>query len=135
MSTTKRLVVYALFVSLAGCATVRQQDVVAWQGVPVQSLDMHPLFVTMPMYKTLTDNGVEIRNYVNSETAERCFASGGVHRGSGRHASYSEFMSCSENRVVCNNLFYVQDGRVTRYVPTGSCYTDDSVRPQVSVGR
>lgn len=135
MSISRCLIVYAAAISLLGCATVRQQDLIAWQGVSVQALDTHPVFVSMPMYKTMAENGMEIRNYVNSESTEQCFGSGGVQRGSSRHVRYNEFISCSESRIVCNNLFYVQDGRVLRYAPTGSCYTDDSVRPQPAIGR
>ena len=44
---------------LSGCATVRQSDLDAWVGVPVQALDTHPLFLTMPQYRTQTANGVD----------------------------------------------------------------------------
>lgn len=133
MTIARNLIACAAVALLAGCATVRQQDLAAWEGAPVQALDMHPIFVSMPMYKTLTDNGMEVRNYVNGKETEQCFASGGVHHGSGKHARYSEFVSCSENRIVCNNLFYIQDGKVVRYAPTGNCYTDESVRPRPPV--
>lgn len=115
---------------LPGCATVRQSDLDAWVGVPVEALDTHPLFVTMPLYRTQTASGVEIRNYLNSQAVEQCFANAGYRRGDRHYVSHSTFVSCTENRVSCANLFYVQDGKVTRYAPTGSCYTDDSVRPQ-----
>jgi hypothetical protein len=32
--------------------------------------------------------------------------------------------------VVCNNIFYIKDGKVVEYAPTGNCYTDETVRPQ-----
>lgn len=111
---------------LAGCATVRQADLDAWVGVPVEALDTHPVFLTMPMYRTQTSAGVEIRNYFNSKELEQCFATSSDRR----HVSHSVFVSCSQNRLTCNNLFYIQDGKVTRYAPTGNCYTDNSVRPQ-----
>lgn len=135
MSISRNLLACVAAISLLGCATVRQQDLAAWQGVSVQALDTHPIFVSMPMYKTMAENGMEIRNYVNSESTEQCFGSGGVQRGSSRHVRYNEFISCSESRIVCNNLFYVQGGRVVRYAPTGNCYTNDSVRPQPVIGR
>lgn len=134
MNITKALVVGAAVMTLVGCETVRQQDLVAWEGVSVQALDTHPVFVSMPMYKTMAENGMEIRNYVNSESTEQCFASGGARHGSGKHVRYDEFISCSENKIVCNNIFYVQAGKVVRYAPTGNCYTDDSVRPQPAIG-
>lgn len=135
MSISRNLLACATAISLLGCTTVRQQDLAAWQGVSVQALDTHPVFVSMPMYKTMAENGMEIRNYVNSESSEQCFGSGSAHRGSSRHVRYNEFISCSENRIVCNNLFYVQGGKVVRYAPTGNCYTDDRVRPQPAIGR
>jgi len=116
--------------TIAGCATVRQQDLDAWAGAPVEALDTHPLFLTIPMYRTQTDSGIETRNYVNSKDVEQCFTRVGARRGDGKYVSHSAFTTCSENRVVCNNLFYIQGGKVLRYAPTGSCYTDDSVRPQ-----
>ena len=35
-------------VSLLGCATVRQEDLLAWQGAPTVELQVHPLFSTIP---------------------------------------------------------------------------------------
>lgn len=87
----------------------------------------------MPVYRTLTSAGVEIRNYVNSQEVAQCFSSVGATHGRGAHVSHTAFATCSENRVVCNNLFYIQAGKVVRYAPTGNCYTDDSVRPQGAV--
>ena len=116
--------------AVAGCATVRQQDLDAWVGVPVEALDSQPVFLSMPVYRTQTEGGIEIRNYVNSKDIEQCFARSGVRRGDTKYVSHSAFMTCSDTRLVCNNLFYVQAGKVTRYAPTGNCYTDDSVRPQ-----
>ena len=117
--------------AITGCATVRQQDTDAWVGAPIEALDSHSLFLTMPMYRTQTSNGVEIRNYVNSKDVEQCFTQLGSRRGDGKYLSHSAFTTCSDNRIVCNNLFYIQAGKVIRYAPTGSCYTDDSVRPQI----
>lgn len=132
MRMNKFIYIGFVVTSLAGCATVRDSDLAAWRGAPVQDLDMHSIFVTMPMYKTYAEDGTEIRNYVNGETTQQCFASAGVHHGSGKHARYNEFISCSQNKVVCNNLFYIKDARVVSYQPTGDCYTNESVRPQRS---
>ena len=117
-------------VLLAGCATVRQSDLDAWVGMPVEALDTHPVFLSMPVYRTQTAGGVEIRNYFNSKAVEQCFSSSSGHQEAGRHVSHSVFVTCSENHLSCSNLFYIQDGKVTRYAPTGNCYTDNSVRPQ-----
>lgn len=117
--------------AISGCATVRQQDLDAWVGTPVEALDTHPLFLTMPMYRTQTDSGVETRNYVNGTEVEQCFTRMGARRNDSKYLSRSAFTTCSENRIVCNNLFYIQGGKVIRYAPTGDCFTDDSVRPQI----
>lgn len=115
---------------LAGCATVRQSDLDAWVGMPVEALDTHPVFLSMPVYRTQTAGGVEIRNYFNSKAVEQCFASSSGHQGDRRHVRHSVFVTCSENHLACSNLFYIHHGKVTRYAPTGNCYTDSSVRPQ-----
>ena len=31
--------------------TVRTQDLKVWEGVPVEALDTHSIFITMPMFK------------------------------------------------------------------------------------
>jgi len=118
-------------ISMIGCATVRQTDLSSWEGAPVEALDTHPVFLSMPVYKTFTDAGMEIRNYVNSEKSEECYASSGGHHG--KHTNYTAFMSCTENRLVCNNIFYIQNHKVVRYTPTGNCYTDETVRPRSPV--
>jgi hypothetical protein len=129
----KKLLVLAAVV-LAGCGTavkVRQVDLDSWVGVPVAALDMHSLFITIPLYKTRTDGGVEVRNYANSESSDSCYRSGGANLSkSGNYVSSSTFTSCSSNKVVCNNIFYIKDGKVIEYAPTGQCYTDETVQPQ-----
>lgn len=44
-------------------------------------------------------------------------------------------MTCSDTPLDCNNLFYVQTGKVTRYAPTGNYYADNSVRPRLAICR
>jgi len=45
---------------------VIDEDVVAsWKNVPAEELDTHSFFITIPMIKTISDGGVEIRNYRN----------------------------------------------------------------------
>ncbi len=117
--------------TIGGCATVRQQDLDAWVGVPVNALDIHPLFLTMPMYRTQTESGIETRNYVNGQEVEQCFTRMGAHRNDSKYVSHSAFTSCSESRIVCNNIFYIQGGKVIRYAPTGNCFTNETVRPQI----
>lgn len=124
---------FAVFVSvvLAGCALmgVRKVDLDAWVGVPVEALDTHSLFLTVPMVRTVTSSGIEIRNYMNGETVASCSTSGSGTT-SGGYVNSSAFAVCSSNKVVCNNLFYIKDGKVLEYAPTGSCYTNETVQPQ-----
>ena len=132
MSTCRVFTAIALVAGVvSGCATVRQQDLDAWVGAPVEALDAHPLFLTMPMYRAQTDRGVETRNYVNSKEVEQCFTSAGARRGDKSYVSHTAFTTCSQSSVVCNNIFYIQGGKVIRYAPTGACYTDNTVLPNI----
>lgn len=116
---------------LTGCATVRQGDLDAWAGVPVEALDTHSFFVTVPMIRTVTDGGIEIRNYANGADFARCGTVGNAAISrTGRSVTGSQFTQCSSQRVVCNNLFYIRAGKVLEYKPTGSCFTNESVRPE-----
>lgn len=117
---------------LAGCAiqrTVRQQDLDAWVGVPVEALDTHSFFITVPMFRTITDSGIEIRNYANGRDVVQCFGNAGANRV-GNFVNANTFTTCSSGRIVCNNIFYIKDGKVIEYAPTGRCYTDETVQPQ-----
>jgi hypothetical protein len=125
----RALLLLTIVSALSGCATVRQQDLDAWVGMPVEALDTHSLLITIPMYKSTTQSGMEVRNYANGADVESCFSSAGAS-GKGKYANANAFTTCSSNRVVCNNIFYIRDGVVVEYAPTGRCYTDDSVRPQ-----
>lgn len=125
----------ALLAVLAGCAAgqpgpaVRQQDLDAWVGVPVQALDTHPLFSTMPMFLS-REGAVEVRNYSNSKETEQCFVEERPRHGGSGNAGRDEFANCTTNWVVCNNIFYIENGRVLRYAPAGNCFTDERVWPQ-----
>lgn len=132
-STVLRLIALAAVASaVSGCAMVRQPDLDAWVGMPVEALDTHSFFLTVPMIRTITSSGIEIRNYANGSDLSSCgtYGSAGVSR-SGRAVSGSQFTQCSSTRVVCNNLFYIRDGKVLEYKPSGSCRTNDTVRPEV----
>lgn len=101
---------------LASCALrgVRQADLDAWVGVPVSKLDTHPIFLSMRLERSFAENGnIEIRNYVNELMATAPIAGMLVTK-----------------RMACNNIFYITDGYVTEYRPTGRrCFTDERVRP------
>lgn len=113
---------------LTGCVGVRQQDLNAWVNMPVEALDTHSFFITLPVYKTITDEGIEVRNYVNGGEVSQCSTQ--ILGKKNRYSNASAVTNCSTSNVVCNNIFYIKDKKVIEYAPTGRCMTDDSVRPQ-----
>lgn len=129
--TNKQLAASAIFIAacLVGCATVRQQDLDAWVGAPVEALDTHSFFITLPMVRTVTESGIEIRNYPNKRNIGGCFSFGNTY-GYINSATYNSFATCSSNLVGCDNIFYIKNGRVVEYAPTGRCKTDETVQPQ-----
>lgn len=124
----------AVVIVITGCATVRQQDLDAWVGVPVEALDTHSLFITVPMYRTRTESGIEIRNYANGRDITQCFGNAGAN-AYGNYVTANAFSTCSSGRIVCNNIFYIKDGKIIEYAPTGRCYTDATVQPQARYKR
>ncbi len=120
-------------VALTGCLSVRQKDLDAWVGQPVEALDTQPFFLALPMVKTFTQSGVEIRNYINGRNIERCFGSGYIYGGTYNPANYNTFSNCVSGFGACNNIFYIKNEKVVEYAPTGSggmrCVTDDRVLP------
>lgn len=115
--------------TFAGCATVRQQDLDAWVGMPVEALETHSLFVTVPLYKTRTESGIEVWNFSNGSDVAQCFGNS-FAAGTNRYVNANSFATCSSSRVVCNNLFYIKDKVVLEYKPSGQCYTDETVQPE-----
>ena len=97
--------------------------------MPAEALDTHSFFITVPMYKTVTESGIEIRNYANGKDIAQCFGSGNAY-ASGSNVSANTFSTCSSGRIVCNNIFYIKQGVVIEYAPTGRCYTNEMVQPQ-----
>ena len=118
----KHLAIIIISLLLSGClgagARVNQSDLDAWVGVPVKALDTHSVFLTMRLERSFTEDGLEIRNYVNEGTIFGCPAAG----------------VCVSRTGACNNIFYIDEGYVVEYRPTGSggirCKTDASLRPQ-----
>ena len=130
-SILKFVALIAVVSAVFGCATVRQPDLDAWVGIPVEALDTHSFFLTVPMIRTITSSGIEIRNYANGADFSSCGTQGSARvSSSGKAVSGSQFTQCSTQRVVCNNLFYIRNGKVLEYKPSGRCYTDDTVRPE-----
>lgn len=133
---SRTLVLLTSILALSGCAGlhVRQQDLDAWAGVPVEALDTHSFFITVPMYRTVTPSGIEIRNYANGRDVASCFTNAGASASSG-FVNANAFTTCSSGRVVCNNIFYIKEDKVVEYAPTGRCYTDSTVQPQARYQR
>jgi hypothetical protein len=117
--------------ALAACSglLVQQQDLDAWVGVPVEALDTHSIFITIPMFRTVTPSGIEIRNYANGRDVASCFTNAGAN-STANFVNASAFTTCSSGRVVCNNIFYIKDGKVVEYAPTGRCYTNSTAQPE-----
>lgn len=130
--TNKYPILLIVFCALAACA-VRPDDQAAWVGASSKLLDTHPIWSTMKQVRTITDDGVEIRAFVNSKEATPCAAGGDIYKGIIEYEIYKSFMTCMSKFPSCNNIFLVQQGKVKSYLPTPSggayCYTDDRTRP------
>lgn len=125
---------------ISGCAnkTVRQQDLDAWVGRPVEALDTHSFFLTIPMVKTVTDNGVEIRIYANKAAFSGCSGSAGGSLSQGGYLSYGNFQgfqACISQLVGCDNIFYIKNKRIIQYKPVGNCFTDETLQPEIGYER
>lgn len=122
---TRIVAVITVSILLSGCLAtkglVRQSDLDSWVGVPVKALDTHSIFLTMRLERSFTDDGMEIRNYINEANRSACMMIG-----------YN--LVCNEIKGACNNIFYIEGGYVIEYRPTGSgkakCFTDATLRPQ-----
>lgn len=108
---------------------VHQEDLAAWEGMPVEALDTQTFFLTLPVVKRMTDSGIEIRNYSNRANVSECFGSATLRTSWGR-PTVSDRSSCTSQSRGCDNIFYIKDGKVLEYAPTGQCFTDVGVRPQ-----
>jgi len=136
----KIIVTFSALVLLVGCATVRQtvrqQDLDAWVGQPVVALEVHPVFITVPVIKTTASDGTEIWNYVNGRNLGSCSGGGSVFAGTVNYAIYSKFVSCMHTFAACNNIFIIRDGVVEKYTPIGTggahCYTTEALQPGFS---
>jgi hypothetical protein len=125
--------VLAIGVSLlaSACAdpAVRTRDLDVWIGMPVEALDTQPLFVGMRMVRTYAEDGVEIRNYASRRDFPSCAGSPGA-LATGSYVSPDAFSNCTGGWDGCSNIFYVRNGKVLEYAPTGRCYTNESVWPK-----
>ena len=125
------LITLAMFIH--GCAgkVVRQEDLDSWVGVSVEELDTHSLFLTLPVAKTITDSGVEVRVYSNKQNISSCFDTGNLDgKAYSNDATFTAIQNCSSRIVGCDNIFYIKDKMVVEYKPVGQCYTDETVQPE-----
>jgi hypothetical protein len=128
----------ALFVYLAlsACATVHQEDLDAWVGHPVSDLEKHPILLTMPVVRTTTSDGTEIRDYVNGRNFSECSAGGTMFAGQVNFATYNNFTSCMQRFAACHGIFYIKNGVIDHVSAIGTggmrCYTNETLRPGFS---
>jgi hypothetical protein len=127
------------FLLVIGCMSIRQQDLDAWVGKPVEALDTHSFFITLPMVKTVTDSGIEIRDYVNKSAISQCagsgFGNGSANSNGGQtlsYANFNAFQNCTSGMVECDNIFYIKNKKIIVYKPVGQCYTDESMQPEAT---
>ena len=66
------LLAIAAGILLAGCGIVRPSDIDTWVGMPIEALDTHSFFITLPMTKRVTAGGLEVRNYDNTRVIQDC---------------------------------------------------------------
>ena len=129
----KSILVVVVLSFLTGCLTVRQEDLDSWVGQPVSALELHPVFLTIPVVKTKTSDGTQIWNYVNGRNVAQCSGGGAMYGQFVSFASYSSFSSCVSNFAACNNIFYIKDNLIVRYTPVGTgglrCYTTKDLQP------
>lgn len=118
---------------ITGGCSVRQVDLDAWVGQPILALEMHPVFITIPVVKTTASDGTEIWNYVNGVSVGTCTGGGNIYGGSVDYATYTAFSNCVQRSGACNNIFYIRAGKVIKYTPVGSggvrCYTTEKLQP------
>ena len=125
------LITLTLFIN--GCAgmLVRQEDLDAWVGVSVEELDTHSFFLTVPVAKTITDSGIEIRVYSNKKNISSCFGTGNIDgKAYSNDADFTAIQNCSSGLVGCDNIFYIKDKKVLEYKPVGRCKTAAFLQPE-----
>jgi len=108
-----------LLALLGGCLHVRQEDLDTWKGIPVDVLEHHPLFASMPLEKRKLPKGGELWTFANCKWTAT----------SVMQVQAGYFVSVS--KACCNNQFLISPaGTVDEYRVIGDdCYTDESVRP------
>jgi len=121
--------ILALVSSCASVPPAPQLDLDAWKGASVEELDAHIFFKTVPMFRTKTDSGTEIRNYAYGYNFGECFGQAGASKF-GDFVHENDFITCSSSRIVCNNIFYIKEEQVLEFVPYGRCEVNEKVLPE-----
>ncbi len=122
------LVSVFLEISCSRVPPVPSQDLSVWTGVSVEVLDAHRFFKAIPMFRTKTEGGTEIRNYAYGYDFGQCFSKAGATMF-GDFVHEDDFIFCSSSRIICNNLFYIKEEKILEYAPTGRCDTDKELQP------
>jgi hypothetical protein len=97
-------------VALSGCVHqgAHQEDVDAWTGAPVAALETHPIFMTMPVVRTVTSDGTEVRRYVNGRNFSSCSGGGAVFNGTIDMATYNTFSNCMQTFAAPISIRYAK---------------------------
>ena len=81
----------------------------------------------------MASDGTEIRNYVNGRQVAECSGGGTVFHNTVSMAQFNSFTECTKSFPACNNIFYINGGKVQRVVVLGTrgaqCSTDARFRP------
>ena len=72
-----------------------------------KALEFHSELLTMRLERTFTEEGIEIRNYVNQASGSQCMIIG-----------YN--LVCENIEEACNNISYIDERYVVECRPTGS---------------
>ena len=121
-----------LWVACASVESAPKPNVAEWDGVSVEALDSHTFFKTMPMFRTKTASGTEIRNYAYGYDFRECFGKAGADKF-GDVVDGEVFITCSSSTIVCNNFFYIKEETILEYAPTGRCLLKRNVLPEGSI--
>jgi len=98
--------------------------------MPTEALDTHTFFITLPLIRKVLPSGIEVRNYPNRANMTQCLGDGRITTSRKGTTTYDDDMQCLSRSIGCDNIFFIKDGKILEYAPTGRCYTSDAQRPQ-----
>ena len=121
-----------LTMAMPGCGgkrmEVRDSDVVAWSGAHIQSLQVHPLFSTMPRSTADVAGGFELWTYHECRKRSVECSTTAPNQFTGR----TNTVCSGGGESCCHHQFLINGARVEWYRPVGRCGTDCRSRPQQS---